>query len=183
MPDAGSVAAMTEPAELVLVPLAVEHLGAVRSVIEDEETVRFTGYPWPPEPDFCTRWFGRYEAARLDGSREAFAALNPAGEFVGLALAVHIDEAAAEIELGYLIAAEHRGHGAGTTLLTALTDWAFEAARAARVTLVIATGNTASLRVAAKAGYQREGLMRSRYFKQGRRLDAELWAMIAADRC
>jgi RimJ/RimL family protein N-acetyltransferase len=167
---------------LRLEPLAAEHLTVVGEVISDESVVRFTGFPWPPEPGFERTWFARYEAGRLEGTREAFAVLDAGGTMTGLALAVHIDRVAAEIELGYLVDPRQQGRGVGTALLTALTDWAFDDAAAARVTLVIATDNAASLRIAAKAGYRREGVMRSRYFKQGRRLDSELWAMITADR-
>jgi RimJ/RimL family protein N-acetyltransferase len=163
---------------LWLVPLGVEHLPDVRELLQDEAVVRFTGFPWPPVAEFAVTWLARYEAGRLDGTREAFAAVDASGQFLGLALAVHIDAEAAEIELGYVVARAQQGKGVGTELLTALTRWALTDGGAARVTLVISAGNGPSSRIAAKAGYRREGLMRSRYFKQGLRADAELWAAV-----
>jgi RimJ/RimL family protein N-acetyltransferase len=103
------------------------------------------------------------------------------GRLVGLALAPHIDHAAREAELGYLVAPSARGRGYATELLRLLTDWAFEQAGVLRATLVIDVENPASARVAERAGYVREGVMRSIDFKEGRRIDAELWSRLPSD--
>jgi len=49
------------------------------------------------------------------------------------------------------------------------------------VRLVIDTANPASLRVAERAGYVREGVMRSLHFKNGRRIDAVLLSRLPSD--
>jgi RimJ/RimL family protein N-acetyltransferase len=91
-----------------------------------------------------------------------------------------LDAETREAELGYLVTPEHRGRGVATAIVRALTDWAF-ARGAQRVFLVIDVENPASSRVAAKAGFTREGLMRSIELKQGRRIDAELWSRLPSD--
>jgi RimJ/RimL family protein N-acetyltransferase len=163
-----------------LEPLAEEHLDAVTAMLGDADVLRFTWVPDPPPDGFAQQWLERYEAGRRDGTREAFAAFDGDGAFLGLALAPEIDRAAAEVELGYMVAPAARGRGAATAMLRALTDWAFGAG-ALRARLVIDADNAASQRVAERAGYVREGVMRSIAFKGGARIDAELWSRLPRD--
>jgi RimJ/RimL family protein N-acetyltransferase len=157
------------------------HLAAVAGMLSDPDVLRFTRVPDPTPADFPDEWLRVYEAGREDGTREAFAAYDGDGRFVGLALAFGIDREEGEAELGYIVMPEARGHGTGTAILRALTDWAFAQAGMVRLRLVIDTLNPASLRVAERAGYVREGVMRSVYFKNGRRIDAVLLSRLQSD--
>jgi hypothetical protein len=82
-----------------LVPLAREHLPGVEGLLDDPEVLRFTRIPDEAPPDFTETWFGLYEQSRLDGTREAFAAVGNEGEFLGLALAPRIEREAETAEL------------------------------------------------------------------------------------
>jgi RimJ/RimL family protein N-acetyltransferase len=166
---------------LRLVPLGEEHLADVRALLEDPEVLRFTRIPEPPPEDFPERWLERYEQGRREGSREAFAALDGDGRFVGLALAPTIDREDGEVELGYIVPRAERGRGVATAMLRELTRWAFESAGAQRVVLIIDVENPASERVADRCGYVREGVMRSIHLKQGIRVDAALWSRLPSD--
>src|SRR5215213_7646137 len=106
------------------------HLDDVAALLDDPDVLRFTRVPEPPPPDFPQRWLGRYEAARLDGSGEAFAAVDDDGAFLGLALAPAIDREAGEVELGYIVAPAARGRGVARWMLPELTTWAFAEAGA-----------------------------------------------------
>ena len=152
----------------------------MEAIVADPEALRFTRIPEPPPPGFARQWLERYEEGRRDGSREAFAAVDDDGRFLGLALAPEFDREAAEVELGYIVLPEARGRGVATAMLRALTRWAFEQG-AQRATLVIGLGNAASARVAERCGYVREGVMRSVYLKDGRRNDAALWSRLPSD--
>jgi RimJ/RimL family protein N-acetyltransferase len=163
-----------------LEPLAEEHLPLLDALIADPESLRFTRIPEPPPPGFPRRWLDSYEAGRRDGTREAFAAFEDDDRFVGLALAPAIEPVAREAELGYIVTPEARGRGAATAMLRALTDWAF-AQGILRATLIINVENTASERVAERAGYVREGVLRSIYFKADRRTNATLWSRLPSD--
>ena len=164
-----------------LEPLNESHLAAVAAMLADPDVLRFTRVPDPTPPDFAREWLNLYEAGREEGTREGFAAVGGDGRFLGVALAFGIDRAEGELELGYIVCPEARGRGAGTAILRALTDWAFAEAGAARIRLVIDVENPASLRVAERSGYVREGVMRSTYFKNGQRIDAVLMSRIASD--
>jgi RimJ/RimL family protein N-acetyltransferase len=157
------------------------HLAAIAAMLSDPDVLRFTRVPDPTPADFPEQWLRVYEQGRRDGTREAFAALDADGRFVGVALAFGIDREESEAELGYIVTPEARGRGAGTAILQALTDWAFAEAGALRVRLVIDTRNPASLKVAERAGYVREGVMRSLHFTGGKRIDAVLLSRLPSD--
>ncbi|RBY95028.1 GNAT family N-acetyltransferase [Blastococcus sp. TBT05-19] len=72
---------------------------------------------------------------------------------------------------GYFIAPRDRGHGRAADALTALTGFAWTIPGLHRVELYIEAWNTASLRTAAHAGYEREGLLRGYLEIGGRRRD------------
>ena len=162
-------------------PLATEHLDDVTALLDDPDVLRFTRLPIPPPPGYARQWLERYEEGRLDGTREAFAALDDDGRFVGLALAVDIDLEGREVELGYITAPAARGRGVATGMLDALTRWAFDELGALRVTLIIDVENAASSRVAERCGYVLEGVMRSSYLKDDVRVDAGLWSRLPSD--
>ena len=164
-----------------LEPLNDAHVGAVAAMLADPDVLRFTRVPDPTPDGFAQEWLATYEAGRRDGTREAFAAIDPGGRFVGLGLAFGIDRNDGEAELGYIVAPEARGRGLGTAILRALTDWAFAEAGVQRLRLVIDVENPGSLRVAERTGYVREGVLRSVHFKGGRRIDAVLLSRLATD--
>lgn len=157
------------------------HLRDVALLLNDPDVLRFTRVPEPPPPGFERDWLARYEAARADGTAEAFVAVADDGAFLGLALAPEIDREAGEVELGYIVAPAARGRRVATEMLRLLTAWAFEAAGAQRVVLIINTDNLASERVAERRGYMREGVMRSIHLKQDIRVDAALWSRLPSD--
>ena len=162
-------------------PLAAEHLDDVTALFDDPDVLRFTRLPVPPPPGYARQWLDRYEAGRLDGTREAFAAVDDAGRFVGLALAVDIDREGREVELGYITAPSARGRGVATGMLDELTRWAFDELGALRITLIIDVENRASARVAERCGYVLEGVMRSSHLKDDTRVDAGLWSRLPTD--
>jgi RimJ/RimL family protein N-acetyltransferase len=164
-----------------LVPLAREHLPAVEGLLRDPDVLRFTRIPEPPPVDVAETWFGIYERGRQDGTREAFAAVDDDGEFLGLALAPRIEREAQTAELGYIVAPAARGRGVATATLRLLTDWAFEELDLLRLELLIESANEPSRRVAERNGYRREGVLRSFYVKPGVRRDVEIWSRLPTD--
>jgi RimJ/RimL family protein N-acetyltransferase len=68
-----------------------------------------------------------------------------------------------------------------TQSLLRLTEWAFGEARVLRAYLLVDVDNAASNRVAEKAGYVREGVMRSLHLKGDLRSDTVLWSRLPTD--
>lgn len=84
-------------------------------------------------------------------------------------------------QAGYWVAAEARGRGVATRALRLVSAWAFEHTTLARLELTVFPGNTASMRVAEGAGYQREGLVRQAVEQRGVRRDAWLYSRLPDD--
>ncbi len=88
-------------------------------------------------------------------------------------------------EVGYWTAARVRGRGVATSALELVSRWAFEAApELARLQLRADVRNIASNRVAEKAGFTREGVLRSERFNSrlGRRVDFAMWSLLRDER-
>jgi RimJ/RimL family protein N-acetyltransferase len=164
-----------------LVPLDDEHLPDVAALVADPDVVRFTRFPAPLPAGFIAQWHARYRDGHAAGTRAAFVIVDAAGAFLGLALAVRIDSVAREAELGYMLAPDARGRGVATHALCQLSDWAFGTLGAQRLGLLISTDNQASSRVAQRAGFTREGVLRSLYVKEGLRSDTEVWSLLPSD--
>jgi RimJ/RimL family protein N-acetyltransferase len=163
-----------------LVPYAAAHLEPMAELIFDPDVRRFTGFPEPPDVDWLPGMLERYEQGREDGTKIAWAIVGDDGAFLGLGLAVHIDAAAREVELGYAIAPAARGRGVATWVLTELTRWAFEELGALRAELRMDAENAGSRAVAERCGYTREGVRRSVSFK-GRRADEAIYSRLPTD--
>jgi RimJ/RimL family protein N-acetyltransferase len=164
---------------IALEPLAAGHLPAVEAMLDDPDVIRFTRIPVPAPAGFARAWLGRYEDARADGTREAFAIVD-GGEFLGLALAPAIEREARQCELGYMVAPAGRGRGVATEALRQLTGWAFGQGML-RAELHISVDNVASKRVAERNGYVLDGVLRSLWFKGDLREDTEIWSRLATD--
>lgn len=164
-----------------LVPLAQQHAAALDRALEDSDIVANTRVPEPVPSGFATTWIARYEEGRRDGTREGFALEDDDGTFLGLGVVPRIDGEEKTAELGYVVVPEARGRGIATAALRLLTDFAFQELGMERLELMIAVHNEPSKVVAERAGYVREGVLRSAYFKQGRREDTEIWSRLPSD--
>jgi RimJ/RimL family protein N-acetyltransferase len=85
--------------------------------------------------------------------------------------------------IGYWIRADARGGGTMTRALALLARWALLDAGFARLQLRADVENTASRRVAEKAGFQLEGIMRSAHWNAriGRRQDWAIYSLLPKD--
>jgi RimJ/RimL family protein N-acetyltransferase len=163
-------------------PVGEQHLRDIARLIGDPDVLRFSRTPEPVPPGYEHVWLERVLTGRREGRMEVFAAFDgDSGAFVGLGLVPALDAETSEAELGYSVAPEARGRGVATAILRALTRWAFDEAGVLRSTLVIDLENPASEQVARRAGYRREGVMRSIHQKGSRRIDAGLWSRLPDD--
>jgi RimJ/RimL family protein N-acetyltransferase len=84
-------------------------------------------------------------------------------------------------EVGYWLAPHARGRGTATRAVRLLCRWAFEELSLARIQLHTLPGNEASERVAERAGFTREGLLRSFTVMKGRRTDITMFSLLPGD--
>ena len=105
---------------------------------------------------------------------------DPAGG-IGLRLGEDIERRSAEI--GYWIGRAYWGRGITTAAVRAVTTYAFASLDLLRVFALPFTDNAASVRVLEKAGYVREGLLRSSAIKAGQVRDQYLYAVVRPAEC
>ena len=87
-------------------------------------------------------------------------AVTRAGGVVGHVSARGIRLAEGSVEMSYWVVPRARGHAVAPRSLTAVTAWLFDTVGLHRAELAHSTRNTASCRVADKAGYEWEGTKR-----------------------
>ena len=78
-------------------------------------------------------------------------------------------------DLGLMVAADQRGRGIGRTLLVAAVDWAREAG-VTKLELHVFPWNEPAIRLYERFGFEREGVRRGHYRRDGEELDAILMA-------
>jgi RimJ/RimL family protein N-acetyltransferase len=84
--------------------------------------------------------------------------------------------------LGYWIAPTARGRGLAARAVALVADWAFTRLRLARLEIWVEPANPASKRVAERAGFVHEGLLRSYVQLRARRGDAHMYALLPGER-
>jgi RimJ/RimL family protein N-acetyltransferase len=124
-------------------------------------------------------WIDRQRGRWTEGTGFSFAVARAdtgrAVGFIGLWL-TGLDQGRAGA--GYAIAPSRRGQGLAGAALIALTDFAWSLSAVQRIELHIEPWNLASVRTAERAGYEREGLLRSYQEIGGRRRDMLLYAAV-----
>lgn len=102
-------------------------------------------------------------------------------EAVGYVGVLWIAEPAGRASIGYWSCPRGRRRGLTADAVQTAADWVLTQAGAARLEAFIEPWNAGSIRVAEKAGFQREGLMRSFAPVGGIRKDAFLYAKVTED--
>jgi ribosomal-protein-serine acetyltransferase len=120
---------------------------------------------------------------RWDQGREySFAIVNPLNDqFLGGVGLNQISHTHRMANLGYWVRSSCTGRGVATAATGLITQFGFAVLRLQRLEILIEVSNMASLRVAEKAGAQREGILRKRLFIHGSAVDAYVYSLIAPD--
>jgi RimJ/RimL family protein N-acetyltransferase len=160
-----------EDAEIALRPIGEDDIPAMVAACQDPEIPRWTRVPSPYTENDARAFLSRAAgvSAILDAST---------GEFLGT---VGWWWVADNVQLGYWVKREARGRGVATRALRLVSEWAFAALGACRLQLLAEPANAASQRVAEKAGFHREALLRSYVELKGRRRDAYMYALLRDD--
>jgi RimJ/RimL family protein N-acetyltransferase len=165
-----------------LEPLSRADLADTVVMSDDEDTKRFTFLPTNADEAWLDGWLRHYEEGWGDGSRAGFSIRDAeTGAFLGFAAIVRLDLAQQQGEIGYVVSRHARGRGVAVAAVDLLTRWAFDTLGLQRLELRIDTANPASERVAERAGYRRDGVLRSLAFKDGRRTDTGVWSRLPSD--
>ncbi len=163
-------------------------LGDFQAWSELREKSRSFLKPWEPQwpADDLTRFawkarLRRYAEEQSEGTAFPFLVFQD-GELVGGVSLGNIRRGVAQsAQLGYWMGATHAGKGLMLDALQALLPHAFSTLELHRVEAACIPDNTRSIRLLEKAGFEREGLMRSYLKIDGRWCDHFLYARFADD--
>jgi len=147
----------------------------------DPDTIRFTSVPDPYDEDSARFWLALQPARLRAGDGAAFAIVEPPADRPLGAIGVRVLHGRGIAEIGYHMAAEARGRGLATAALRLLSEWSFATLPVARLQLTTHLHNPASQRVAEKAGYTREAVLRSWAEQRDVRVDLVMYSLLPGE--
>jgi [ribosomal protein S5]-alanine N-acetyltransferase len=158
---------------IILRAYTEDDVPALVAALNDREISRWTRIPFPYTEEDA------WEFLRST-TETAFAVINKrTGDLLGgIGLRLPADGIG---EVGYWVRREARGRGVATRALLLISRWALEDQKLVRVQLTAEPGNVASQRVAEKAGYTREGLLRRFLNIGGERRDGIMFSRLPED--
>ncbi len=132
-------------------------------------------FPYPYELSNAHEWI---EFATTQSPETNLAIANDTDLIGGIGITLQSDVNRRSAEIGYWLGEPHWGQGIATAALKATSDWAFSEFDLVRLYGEVFEWNPASGRVLEKAGYELEGRLRKSIVKDGRVIDALLYAMV-----
>jgi RimJ/RimL family protein N-acetyltransferase len=155
-------------------PLSAKGIATVEAALRDPEICRWFDNRGVSAHDVVER-----AAARWERSEAAEFALLDCDECVGsLWLTLGADSRAT---VGYWLLPHARGKLLVTHALVLVSRWAFDELGVKRIGLLADPRNIASLRAAERAGFQREGILRSWADVNGERVDHVSYSLLPTD--
>jgi RimJ/RimL family protein N-acetyltransferase len=167
---------------IVLRPWREDDLPAALRGTHDPLVPHFTHVSEGNTMEHMRAYFDSHPAERARGDALNLAVADAGSDaFLGAMSLLRFAWADLRCEIGYWLAPEGRGRGAASTAARLLARWALTSLRLERVAIHAAADNAASQRVAERAGFVREGLLRSYEAAKGRRDDIVVFGLIRAD--
>lgn len=145
----------------------------------DDTLRRLAGIP--PEPRSLSQLEGWYASLANDRSQRVYSIKSSDTQMLGWVHLHDLDQRNGTASVGLVIDPEHWRQGFGYEALAAVTIHAFEELRLARLEAEILSMNKPSRALFEKVGFRHEGTKRQGYFTAGRRLDVEVYGLLASE--
>ncbi|HEY4099127.1 MAG TPA: GNAT family protein [Baekduia sp.] len=160
----------------------LEDVPAIVAACQDPLIQRFTFVPDGYTEAHARDWVGSAPGERERGEALQLVIAGAAeDELLGTVGLLRFDAVHRTAEVGYWVAPSARGHGAAVRATRLLAPWALRTLGLARVTCEIDAENTASRRVAERAGFTFEGILRSAIEAKGRRWSVAVHSLLPED--
>lgn len=166
---------------VALRPWRVEDIPAMVAMSHDADVLRFTNVPESYDEDDAAIWLALQPARLAAGDGAAFAVAELPGDAPVGSIGVRVIHGRGIAETGYHISPGARGRGVATTALRLLSRWALCTLPIARLQLTTHVDNPASQRVAEKAGFVREAVLRAWTDQRGARVDLVMYSLLPSD--
>jgi RimJ/RimL family protein N-acetyltransferase len=147
---------------VVLLRLPAEaDVPALLEACQDPAVRRYTTVPSPYRPEHAREFMRMSEGGAAGGLEIHLVTVDAeSGQVLGtIGTRRHASDAGCW-DIGYLLAPAARGRGAATRAVRLMARFAFDSLGAERIEIIVEPGNQASLRVAERAGFTREGVLR-----------------------
>ena len=171
-----------ETERLILRPLAESDAAALHLCLGDPEAMRFWDSPAEPSVAGTTARLRRsLKASRIRHAVWALVLRN-GGEVIGMVNYHRREPAHRKLEIGYILAPSHWGHGLMVEAVGVFLAHCFGKLGTHRIEALIEPSNHASIRVVERLGFTPEiGLMRDRLLVAGEFRSLALFALLAPD--
>lgn len=164
-------------------PLQPDDTKEVSDVFADKQTRRWLPFPKEYGNIDPRAWCSEMAGERRDsGAGDHYGVVRREDDrLVGCLWTKRTDWVARVTEVAYAIAPDARGFGVAAEAVDALAFALIMEHGFHRIELRVAPGNVASKRVAEKAGFTYEGLLRDAAYVHSGRVDLQVWSLVAAD--
>jgi RimJ/RimL family protein N-acetyltransferase len=154
---------------------------AMTAALQDAEIARWTRVPSPYTRQNAVDFLARMRAARAEGTEFSLAVVDPPdGDLIG-ATTLHINREHLRAEIGTLIFAHARGRGVSPRVGRLMCRFGFEQLSLRRVGAQVEAENVASVVATERAGWKREGMLRSYMDRHGEPVDMVSYSMLPED--
>ncbi len=154
---------------------------AFQAACADGSVSRWTGFAYDLTLSEATTLVEQRMAAAPNGTGAAFAVVDESDRLLGSVSLFRIDWDRSLGVVAYWLAPESRRKGIATRAVNTLSEWAFGTLGLARLELRVDIRNVDSQRVAERAGFQREGTIRSSQEIHRERIDEYLYSRLPTD--
>jgi len=170
-------------AEIILRRPVPDDVPWITAACSDRELSRYIPMiPYPYSESDARAFIEHAGRGWAEGTGATFVIAHPASGGLGtIGLHLYADDAGLG-EIGYWLHREARGRGAATVAVRLVSDWAFAELGIRRLNLMTAPENLASQRVAERAGFTREGLLRAWMPTREGRRDSVMFSLLPGDR-
>jgi len=151
------------------------------AMCREPDVIRFTSVPVPYDADDARLWLDLHPARLAAGDGAAFAITEGGDELPVGSIGVRVMHDQGIAEAGYHVVEARRGRGLATAALRLIARWTFTELPVARLQLTTHLDNPGSQRVAEKAGFTREGVLRAWADQRGERPDLVMWSLLPGD--
>lgn len=165
-------------AGFALRPWRPSDLPLVREASEDDYIPLITTVPSPYSESAGVAFVERQWGRATTRAGYTFVIVTSAGRPVGQVGLWLRDLEQGRASLGYWVVKSARGQGAAVAAVNAVVGWALRDLRIPRLELWVEPWNTASVRTAERAGFQREGLLRGWQKIGNKRRDMFMYSLL-----
>ena len=167
--------------EITLREWTLADVPALTRACQDPEIPRWTVVPSPYLERHARDYIAGCAGDRNAGRELALAIVDREDNLLGAIGIGRFDWEDRKAEIGYWIAREARQRAVGVRATRLLACWALTELRLERLELLANPGNEASQRLAERAGFTREGLLRRYRRRRGEREDLVMFGLLPQD--